>query len=108
MWASTLYTKQTAAYGFAEGLPLIAVICRSPSGAARQHPYPLWPFGPFPPDTGETAPCRSHGAYQRSVSKRFTPRVMSQRAVSAYKIAISARIRPRAAVAGIRTASRKK
>ena len=25
---------------------------RIPSGATRQHPYPLWPFGPFPPDRG--------------------------------------------------------
>ena len=46
--------------------------------------------------------------FQRSVSKRFTPRVMSQRAVSAYKIAIRARIRPRKAVVGISSASRKK
>ena len=25
---------------------------RIPSGATRQHPYPFWPFGPFPPDRG--------------------------------------------------------
>ena len=44
--------------------------------------------------------CMAGGGFlpcQRSVSKRFTPRVMSQRAVSAYKIAIRARIRPRKA-----------
>ena len=25
---------------------------RIPSGAARQRPYPFWPYGPFPPDRG--------------------------------------------------------
>ena len=31
---------------------LFAAACRNLSGASRQHPYPHWPFGPFPPDRG--------------------------------------------------------
>ena len=34
------------------GFMLFAAACRNLSGASRQHPYPYWPFGPFPPDRG--------------------------------------------------------
>ena len=42
---------------------------RIPSGPPGQRPYPLWPFGPFPPDRGNR-PLEPKGSLSRARSPR--------------------------------------